>query len=202
MRSLVLALGCLWLRTLRVRWLSGTGSSGLLPQRVLPSGAIPAKAIILLWHEHLPACIRAFSRRGIHVLISRSADGAWAAEACARFGYRVHRGSSSRGSLGGMRALARGLRDESSQSALAGMALDGPRGPRRIPKIGSLWLSRLADAPVIPVRVEAPASFRLKSWDRCVIPLPFSKVIVRVGKPFHPRSQEEIAAAMEAHAGE
>jgi lysophospholipid acyltransferase (LPLAT)-like uncharacterized protein len=193
MRSLVLALGCLWLRTLRIRWLSGSASA--LPQRSFDEDALPGKAIILLWHEHLPACIRAFSRRGVNVLISRSADGAWAAEACVRFGYRVHRGSSSRGSLGGMRALARSLQDG---AALAGMALDGPRGPRRIPKIGSLWLAQRTEAPVIPVWVDAPKSFRLKSWDRCVIPLPFSKVVIRVGKPFHPQSQEEIAEAMAA----
>ena len=41
--------------------------------------ALPDRAVILLWHEHLPICIRAFSGRGIHVLISRSADGEWAA---------------------------------------------------------------------------------------------------------------------------
>jgi lysophospholipid acyltransferase (LPLAT)-like uncharacterized protein len=159
----------------------------------LPAAALPDRAIILLWHEHLPICIRAFARLGIHVLISRSADGAWAAEACERFGYRVHRGSSTRGSLEGMRALSRALE---TGSARAGMALDGPRGPRRIVKPGSLWLARRARAPIVPVWVEAKACFRLNSWDRCVIPWPFSKVVIRVGEALLPASVEEIAHAM------
>jgi lysophospholipid acyltransferase (LPLAT)-like uncharacterized protein len=139
-------------------------------------------------------CIRAFSHQGIHVLISRSADGAWAADACERMGYRVHRGSSSRGSMGGLRALAREME---KGTAWAGMALDGPRGPRRVAKAGSAWLAGFARSPVAPVWVEAPVSIRLNSWDRCVIPLPFSKIIVRVGTPFYPESVEEIAEAME-----
>jgi lysophospholipid acyltransferase (LPLAT)-like uncharacterized protein len=173
-----------------VRWISG-GREGPHP----PDGSLPARAVILLWHEHLPVCIRAFAGRGIDVLISRSGDGAWAADACARFGYRVHRGSSSRGSTGGLRDLARGME---TGSGLAGMALDGPRGPRREPKAGSVWLARRADAPVVPVRIEAPWAFRLKSWDRCLVPLPFAKVTVRLGKPFHPESPEQIGAAMRA----
>lgn len=194
MRSLLLRLGCLWLRSLRVRWVSGTDR----PASVPPASLLPSRGVILLWHEHLPACIRAFSHRGIDVLISRSADGAWAAEACRRFGYRVHRGSSSRGALGGMKTLARGLE---AGSGLAGMALDGPRGPRRIAKPGSLWLARQAGVPVVPVAVHAPLSLRLKSWDRCLLPLPFSKVIVRVGAPFHPESVQALEAAMEGIAG-
>lgn len=188
MRSLLLGLGCLWLRTWRVRWISG-GREIQLP----PDGSLPARAVILLWHEHLPACIRAFSGRGIDVLISLSRDGGWAAEACARFGYRVHRGSSSRGSTGGLRDLARGME---TGSGLAGMALDGPRGPRRRPKEGSVWLARRAGVPVVPVHIEAPWSFRLRSWDRCLIPFPFAKVAVFLGEPFHPENPEEIRRAM------
>jgi lysophospholipid acyltransferase (LPLAT)-like uncharacterized protein len=179
-RILLLALGRLWLRSLRVRWI-GTET------------ALPDRAVIVLWHEHLPALIRIFSGRGIHVLISRSADGDWAARACESFGYRVHRGSSTRGGAQGMRTLIRGME---TGGGLAGMALDGPRGPRRIPKPGSRWLARQRAAAVVPVWVEARRAFRLKTWDRSLIPWPFSKVTVRVGKPFHPRGEDQIAEAM------
>lgn len=177
---LLLALGRLWLRSLRVRWIG-------------PESALPDGAVIVLWHEHLPACIRAFSGRGIHVLISRSPDGDWAARACESFGYRVHRGSSSRGGAGGMRTLIRGME---TGGGLAGMALDGPRGPRRVAKPGSLWLARRRASPVVPVWVHAPRAFRLGSWDRSLIPWPFSRVTVRIGKPFHPRGEGQIAEAM------
>ncbi len=189
MKSLLLGLGCIWLRTLRVRWIS--------------SESLPERAVILLWHEHLPACIRAFAHRNIAVLISQSSDGDWAAEACTRFGYHVHRGSTSRGGAVGMRSLARSLESknqygEAISTGLVGMALDGPRGPRRQIKPGAIWLSRLHNIPVIPVFILARFAFRLTSWDRCLVPLPFSTVEVRLGVPFHPREIEEIELAMDA----
>lgn len=199
MRALLLRLGCLWLRSLRIRWSgnSGLGVAGALggSRGMDPPVPFPRCAVFALWHEHLPACIPAFSHRGIDVLISRSADGAWAAEACERFGYRVHRGSTTRGSMGGMRDLARGM---GNGTGFAGMALDGPRGPRRVAKPGSVWLANLAGAPVLPVWIHAPRAFRLGSWDRCLIPLPFSRVEVRVGEPFHPRNAEDLTRAMDA----
>jgi lysophospholipid acyltransferase (LPLAT)-like uncharacterized protein len=153
----------------------------------------------LLWHEHLPVCIRAFSGRGIHVLISKSRDGEWAAQACVSMGYQVHRGSSSaRGdgkALGGLRALARAAGKEPS---LIGMALDGPRGPRRVPKPGSLWLAQRLSLPVIPVAVEARWGFRVRSWDRTLVPWPFSRVDIRVGSPIFPDAMESLRQAMRA----
>ena len=186
MNRLLLRLGCLWLRSLRVH---GPSLDDL-----------PHRAIIVLWHEHLPACIRAFSHRRIDVLISLSADGAWAAEACGRFGYRVHRGSTSRGGSTGMRALIRSLETRGLENGTgsAGMALDGPRGPRREIQPGVLWLSRLSGIPVVPVSIRAPRAFRLKTWDRCLIPLPFSKVEVRIGAAFHPLEIDDIRRAMDA----
>jgi lysophospholipid acyltransferase (LPLAT)-like uncharacterized protein len=183
LRSLLLGLARLWLGSLRLRWPEGS--------------ALPENAVIVLWHEHLPVCMQAFAGRGIHVLISKSRDGEWAARACLALGYRVHRGSSSAGAdgkaFGGLRALARAGR---GGKVRIGMALDGPRGPRRVPKPGSLWLARLLQAPIVPVAIEAKRAFRLGSWDRALIPLPFSRVEVRLGKAVQPRSLEEIEEAM------
>lgn len=184
---MLLGLARLWLRTLRLRWPAGA--------------ALPNGAVIVLWHEHLPVCMRAFAGRGIHVLISKSRDGEWAARACARMGYRVHRGSSSSSAgaqgkaFGGLRALARAA---GSGPALIGMALDGPRGPRREPKPGTLWLATRLGVPVVPVAVAATKAFRLGSWDRALIPLPFSRVEIRLGPPVFPASPADLARAMEA----
>ena len=178
-RFLWLGLGRLWLLSLRVRWSGGSG--------------LPSQAVLALWHEHLPACIPIFAYRGIGVLVSQSRDGRWAAETCSRLGYRVFRGSSSRGALGGMKAMARSLvRD----GGLAGMALDGPRGPRGNPKPGSLWLAGKARLPLVPVALRFGWHFRLGTWDRTVIPLPFSRVEVRLGAPLFPRDLGEIGTAM------
>ncbi len=185
--ALILSLARLWMRTWRLR---GPGPS-----------VLPERGVLALWHEHLPACIPAFARRRIGarrigVLVSRSADGGLAAEACRRLGYRVFRGSGTRGALSGLRALARGMGE--AGGGLAGMALDGPRGPRRLPKPGSLWLAETAGVPVFPVAVKADFALRLKTWDRCLLPLPFAKVVVRVGPACRPADPEALRRAMEA----
>jgi lysophospholipid acyltransferase (LPLAT)-like uncharacterized protein len=181
--ALVLSLARLWMRTWRLR---GPGAS-----------VLPERGVLVLWHEHLPACIPAFAGRRIGVLVSRSADGGLAAEACRRLGYRVFRGSGTRGALSGLRALARGMGE--AGGGLAGMALDGPRGPRRDPKPGSLWLAEAAGVPVFPIAVKAGFALRLKTWDRCLLPLPFAKVVVRVGPACRPADSEALRRAMEAN---
>jgi lysophospholipid acyltransferase (LPLAT)-like uncharacterized protein len=180
-RPLLILLGRLWMSTWRLHWPAGL--------------SLPDKGVLVLWHEHLPACIPAFARRGIHVLISRSADGALAAETCERLGYLVHRGSDSAGSLSGMKALARGLRG----GGLAGMALDGPRGPRRAVKPGTPWLADLAGAPLLPIAVKASFALRLKTWDRCLLPLPFARIDFRVGEPVSAGGADTLRRAMEAN---
>lgn len=168
-RALLLWSLRLWLRSLRVRG----------------PAEIPARAVLVLWHEDLPACMRAFADLGVHVLISRSRDGSLAAALCESLGYRVHRGSSSRGGLAGLKALARALGGEADAGnrVLAGMALDGPRGPRRVPKEGAAWLARQEDLPIYSIHVAARHALRLKTWDRTIIPLPFSRVDVSLSGP-------------------
>lgn len=187
--ALLLSLARLWMRTWRLRGPDGPDGPGV--------PGFPERGVLVLWHEHLPACIPAFARRRIGVLVSRSADGGLAAEACRRLGYRVYRGSGSRGALAGLKALARGMGEPGG--GLAGMALDGPRGPRRQPKPGSLWLAAAAGVPVFPIAVKASFALRLETWDRCLLPLPFARVAVRVGPACHPADPEALRRAMEAN---
>jgi len=179
-KAFLLWLGCIWLRSLRISPLS--------------LDSIPVNSIIVLWHGHLPICIRVFSHSQIHVLISKSKDGDWAAKACQKFGYRVYRGSTSNGGSIGMRQMVRTLEHAPS---LTGMALDGPRGPRHVCKPGALWLSQITSSPLQPVFIHAPLSFKLSTWDECVIPLPFSKIKVELGKPLYPKNLSEIERAMQ-----
>jgi lysophospholipid acyltransferase (LPLAT)-like uncharacterized protein len=179
--SILIRLALIWMRTWRIRWPQGR--------------ALPRRGVLALWHGHLPACIAAFAGLGVAVLISRSADGSHAAEVCGRLGYRVFRGSTSSGGLAGMKALARALGGP-GESGLAGMALDGPRGPRHRPKEGSLWLSGFADAPLHPIAVVAPWSLRLGTWDRCLLPLPFARIEVKVGPPVPNPTPDGVLRAM------
>ena len=155
----VLFIALLWLKSLRCRFVD--------------SPALPPSGILVLWHEHMLMCLPAFAHRNMRVLISQSQDGelgAWAAE---RFGYVPVRGSSSHGGAASLMALAKDLRENGGWVAIVA---DGPRGPRRVAKPGAEWLAQQTGLSIFQVEAEAKWSFRLKSWDKCVVPLPFSKI--------------------------
>lgn len=142
-----------WMRSLRVHW----------------NQPLPRQAIYTLWHRDLPACMAAFHDQGISVLISQSSDGEIAAGTASRLGYQVQRGSSTHGQTA-LRHLLTAL--HSGQSV--GMALDGPRGPAGQPKPGAVWLAKRTGLPLILLNVKTGPSFRLKTWDRTIFPIPGS----------------------------
>jgi lysophospholipid acyltransferase (LPLAT)-like uncharacterized protein len=82
------------------------------------------------------------------------------------------------------------LRSESN--GLAGMALDGPRGPFHRIQPGTRWLSQTAEIPVYPVAIRAAAAVRLNNWDKTLIPLPFSTISIRIGRPFFPGKNKDL----------
>jgi lysophospholipid acyltransferase (LPLAT)-like uncharacterized protein len=171
----------LWLSTLRIHWVDN---------QYQYHGCIFA-----LWHEQLPSCIRVFGQKGIGVLISQSSDGNIAALLCKNMGYRVFRGSSSRGGVSGLKSLIRYLQ-LSDSGHTGGMALDGPHGPYHTIGPGTLWLSSRLVMPVVPVDVIPGWFFRLNTWDKTQIPLPFSTIYVKAGKGIMPENTQQLRDAM------
>jgi lysophospholipid acyltransferase (LPLAT)-like uncharacterized protein len=62
-------------------------------------------------------------------------------------------------------------------------ALDGPRGPRGVVKPGLIVMAQSTGVPIVPVYISVNRAWVLNSWDRTLIPKPFSKVTVRWDKP-------------------
>ena len=154
---------------------------------------MPPSGVLVLWHADMLPCLRAFAGRGMRVLVSRSRDGEIGARAAEALGYRVIRGSSSRGGAEALRILARELRSEGGWVALVA---DGPRGPRAVCKPGALWLSQRTGLPVVCASASVPFGITLGGWARVKLPLPFSRVLVKVSEAFKPESTEEIEEAM------
>lgn len=65
------------------------------------------------------------------------------------------------------------------------IASDGPAGPNHVLKPGALLMSRDAGIPVIPLTFTCSHSFRLGGWDRKIVPLPFSEIVVKAGKAIY-----------------
>ena len=144
----------------------------------------PQPAIYLLWHSRffiVPAAWRKISkgRRKVVALTSASHDGDMVARAMAVFGLGAVRGSSSRRGVAALVALKKALKEGCDICVTP----DGPRGPRYKMQPGGIKLAESTGAPIVPVHVVFSSAWRLKTWDRFVIPKPFSKVLVTFAEP-------------------
>lgn len=147
-------------------------------------GAPPNERYIgALWHNRLllfPFVLKRYlpARQGA-ALISTSRDGAILADLVERFGFEVVRGSSSKKGASAIRRLAEVI--ASGRDAV--ITPDGPRGPAYQLGQGIVFLAQQSGAQVVPVNMEYSGCWRLKSWDRFILPKPFSKVRVIFGPP-------------------
>lgn len=137
--------------------------------------------LVAMWHGGMLALmpLRHHRNRRIGVLVSPSDDGSLALQALASFGYRVVRGSLSRGGAEALRTMQQWLQD-GGQLVLTP---DGPRGPRHTMNSGVAWLARSSGAPILPVSITADRAWRLRSWDRFMIPKPFARLVVDYLEP-------------------
>lgn len=177
-------------------WLAGAAGGTLLDSllatvrfRVLTAEPYRTqKVIFALWHGRLLPLTYYHRKQNIATLISQSADGEYIARVVERWGYRVARGSSSRGGREALRELLRAARAGHSLA----ITPDGPRGPRQKLKRGVLTAAQLSGVPILPMSGAATRAWWFEGWDRFLLPKPFSTVFIRYGEPVMvPRDADE-----------
>lgn len=114
------------------------------------------------------------------IMVSRSWDGELIDRCLRQWRYDTTRGSSSRG---GKEALEEMIDMIKEKNYCSGLAVDAPRGPSRIVKMGIVIVGRETGQPVVPLVSWATRQIRFKSWDKMILPLPFSTVVMAFGKP-------------------
>jgi hypothetical protein len=148
-------------------------------QGILKSGR---QLVYASWHQRFFPGITFFSsRKPIAIMISQSRDGEVAARAVDVMGWRAVRGSSSRG---GNRALDT-IKNLIGQGYKVGHIVDGPQGPFGTVKPGLIRIAQYADLPIVPTITSGENLWVFNSWDRFMVPKPFSRVIIRFGAPIH-----------------
>jgi lysophospholipid acyltransferase (LPLAT)-like uncharacterized protein len=159
-----------------------------------PAAPLPP-SILLLWHNRFFAVAPTWEKccgryRKTVALTSASKDGEMVERALGVFGMEVVRGSSSRRAVAALVGLKRAI--ESGCDAC--ITPDGPRGPRYRMQPGAIKLAQSTGAPLQPLHVRYSRAWRLPTWDRYVIPVPFSRVEITFGKPIRvPRKLDDDA---------
>jgi lysophospholipid acyltransferase (LPLAT)-like uncharacterized protein len=135
--------------------------------------------IFSLWHGQLLPLLWHHRDEGVVLLISEHRDGELVARAAESLGYALVRGSTTRGAD---RALISIIRELQAGREVA-ITPDGPKGPAGKYAPGALIAAQKANSVILPVVAVADRAWRLKSWDRFMIPKPFTRITIAYGKP-------------------
>lgn len=140
--------------------------------------------IVTLWHDRLilvgPIAWKCAPHLAYAAFVSASRDGKIINEICASYPHcRVIRVPHN----GRHHALREMIHQLRKKKEVVLITPDGPRGPRHEVKPGLALAARTTQAPIISFTWSASRFWQLKSWDKLLIPQPFSKVVVRFGPP-------------------
>ncbi|MBU4421151.1 MAG: lysophospholipid acyltransferase family protein [Proteobacteria bacterium] len=147
------------------------------------------KFIWALWHSRL--LLPNYLSKGLDgtAMVSGSEDGEFVARILKKQGHEAIRGSTTRGGIKALSALIRKLKEKQRPSIIIP---DGPQGPRFKVKLGIIILARETGHPILPFSYSAKKIKVFASWDRFILPYPFTKCIGIYGNPlFVPKDADK-----------
>src|SRR6202050_3898107 len=130
------------------------------------------------WHACIIPATYMCRNLGVRVMSSNSYDGEYMGRIIRKFGFVAVKGSSSRNAVRALLGLRRALHD----GWTVAFSIDGPRGPRHKVKPGPVALARSSGVSMTTFHIAVESAWVLNTWDRLIIPKPFSRVLMRFGK--------------------
>ena len=130
--------------------------------------------VFCFWHQCVFPCTVYFRHSHAVILISKSFDGELITRTLRMWGFDAVRGSSSQSAREGLLGLAHII--ETGRTAI--FTADGPRGPIYQTKMGPIKLAQMTGAPIGCFHLEPEHAWVLNSWDRFLIPKPFTRICV------------------------
>ena len=133
------------------------------------------------WHRYIWLIVYYFRYSDNYTLASLSRDGEYITNLLQKLGWKVTRGSSSKGGARSLIKLYKLIRSGKAESVV--LTPDGPTGPLYKVKPGIVYLQEKTDGYIIPLGFAVDSKKELSSWDKFVIPYPFTKVVMVIGDP-------------------
>lgn len=147
-------------------------------ERVSLGGEIP---IYTFWHQHIVYMTHYFRWQKMSALVSPSPDGEIIAHILRLFGVRIIWGSTFKNPIKALLNLRKQIKNQKSVAIIA----DGSRGPAFKAQDGAIKIALLTGAPVIPIAYGCKRKTLFKSWDRLILPHPFTRTVVIYGDPIY-----------------
>jgi lysophospholipid acyltransferase (LPLAT)-like uncharacterized protein len=135
--------------------------------------------ILAYWHRKLFSTIPIYKKMGgvyrdTYPIVSGHKDGDIATSITRKFGFGDVRGSSTRGGFNALKSSIRLLKD----GKVVTITPDGPKGPMYSIQDGFVGMSYISKIPVLNLRYKVSRYWELKTWDKMIIPKPFSTIFV------------------------
>lgn len=134
-------------------------------------------SFILFWHNQLLLVFLvmiAYKKNfpPFYAMVTSNKDGNFLSAILEKFGYFIVRGSTNNKSLQALKGVHKAIKQKHSVF----IAADGPTGPIYKFKPGAVFLSHKYQVPINLIHLKPSRCFRFKTWDRLMLPLPFSEV--------------------------
>jgi len=159
--------------TLRTEWVGLENLNKLRKEK--------KSVIYAFWHGRMLIFAYTHRRQRVHVLISQHRDGEYIARIIHRLGFVSVRGSTTRG---GPKAIFE-ICEKTTSGFDVAISPDGPKGPGFQVHPGILYVAQRSQMPILPITNSAQRRWNLSSWDKFLIPQPFSKTVIMLGNPMY-----------------
>ena len=136
--------------------------------------------IYAIWHSRILLPTFFHRKENASILVSNSADGEIVAQMLQRYGHQTIRGSTGKR---GVRALMHQIVDMRTNNRPGVVTPDGPQGPRHRVQPGIILLAQKTGYPIIPLAYGARKRKVFNSWDRFVLPVPWTRCTLVYGRP-------------------
>ena len=140
------------------------------------------KVVMAIWHDQLLPCTFFHRNEGMTTIASDSKDGSMITYALHKWGFHVARGSSTRG---GIKAALKAVKLSRDNNTPCAVTVDGPKGPRHEVKNGAVFIAKKLDHVILSGLMSCKKYKRFASWDKFVLPMPFSKITITYSDPIY-----------------
>lgn len=158
--------------TCRIRVFDPYGAGGLVRAK---------RCMVCFWHSRILGVAYCHQKWNGVIMVSKSEDGELIAQVIHRQGHEPVRGSSRKG---GSEAMDKMVTIMAREVRTAVIIPDGPQGPRFIVRPGAITLAQRTGYPIVPITYSARNAMVFKSWDRFMLPAPFTECALVYGRPF------------------
>lgn len=145
-------------------------------------------AILVYWHGNMLIPYYKLAKYNFHILAGFHRDAELGVKIGKRLGWRFFRGSSSKKGSEVFQEIVDFLKRDGNIIAITP---DGPKGPAKIPKPGSVRAAQKLGIPIIPIAGRSGKSWGFTNWDTFYLAKPFTKTIMKIAEPVYFSEDED-----------